>query len=433
MKIALISPKGRFLSNNPKFRKFWENSNEIKFYKRFWSGLSTGLLVVAALTPKNFKIELIDENIEDIDFNKKYDLVGISNMTQQATRAYQIADEFRKKGAKVVIGGVHATIMTKEAKEHADSVIVGEAEKNWPKFINDFLKNDIKPFYFSSGPIDLECSPIPRYELLKPDKYNIIWIQTTRGCPYDCEFCSASKIFGKKFRIKAIKQVIQEVKIVKSIFKNVRIGFGDDNMFVNRKYAAELVKELIPLKIRWMTQTDISVAEDERLLGLLRQSGCYLLFIGFESLSEKNLKLVDKSGFKARKLSKYREYIEKIQSHGIGIMGAFIVGFDYDDKTVFKKTLDFILDSHLYAMQIAILTPLPGTRLRNRLEQENRLLSYSWDNYTLWDVNFIPKQMSVAELQKGSLSVYKTIYNKKVLLQNNRYFKKIYFKAISNI
>ncbi|MBU4457896.1 MAG: B12-binding domain-containing radical SAM protein [Candidatus Omnitrophica bacterium] len=426
MKIALVSPKGNFLSNNKNFREFWEESQQLQFYKRFWSGLSTGLLIVGALTPKKIKVELIDENVESIDFNKDYDLVALSTMTQQATRTYEIADEFRRRHVKVAIGGIHPTVFPEEAKGHCDSVIIGEAEEIWTQFIKDFSKGSIQSFYSSSRPANLEQSPMPRYSLLRPEDYRIVWTQTTRGCPYNCEFCVASKIFGTKFRHKSIKQVIREVKCIKSIFKNSWIGFGDDNMFVNRKYASELAKNLIPLKIRWMTQTDISIAEDENLLKLLKKSGCYILFIGFESLSKRSLGSIDKSKFKVKRLHKYRSYIKRIQNAGIGVMGAFMLGFDYDNISVFKRTADFIIDNHLYAAQITVLTPLPGTQLRQRLQQQNRLLSLGWDNYTFWDVTFTPKKMSIGQLQQGLLDVYKSVYSKDVLLENDRYFKKIY-------
>jgi len=431
MKIALISPKGNFLSRNPDFKEFWEKAQELQFYRRYWSGLSTGLLTVGALTPRDLKVELIDENIESIDFDEDYDLVAISSMTQQAIRAYQIADEFRKRKVKVVIGGIHPTMLPEEAREHCDTVIVGEAEESWPQFIKDFLKNKTQSFYYSSSPANLESSPLPRYDLLKPGNYKVIWMQATRGCPYDCEFCVASKIFGTKFRHKPIKQVVREVKFIKSIFKNCFIGFGDDNMFVDKKYTVELLKESIPLKIKWVAQTDISVAEDDKLLTLLKKSGCHMLFIGFESLSDKSLLSINRSGFKAKRLHKYETYIKKIHSFGIGVVGAFILGFDSDDISVFKRTADFIIDNHLYP-QITILTPLPGTRLRLRLEEKNRLLSFDWDNYTFWDINFIPKQMSIDELQKGLLDVYKATYNKKVFLENNKYFKRVYFDQITH-
>lgn len=426
MKIALISPRGNILSKNPEFKKFWEGSKEVQFYKRFWSGVCPGLLVVAALTPKKYKIDFIDENVEEIDFDKGYDLVALTGMTQQAVRAYEIAGEFRKRKTTVVMGGIHATVLPEEAKKHCDSVFVGEAENTWPRFIKDLERNKIEPFYISQGPVDLTKSPIPRYDLLKPEKYHIIWLQTTRGCPFDCEFCTCTKIFGRKFRFKPIKQVIQEVKYIKSIAKENWIGFGDDNMFVNRKYSLEILKKIVPLKIRWMTQTDISVARDNRLLTLLRESGCYILFVGFESLSKQNLRLVDKVGFKIKNLDNYRKYIKKVQSRGIGVMGAFILGFDYDKRDVFKKTIDFIVETNLYAAQVSCLTPFPGTRMRKNLEEQNRVLSNKWDSYTFWDVNFTPNKMSVEQLQHGLLTVYKGIYNKKVFLVKDRYFKNIY-------
>ncbi|MBU1852957.1 MAG: B12-binding domain-containing radical SAM protein [Candidatus Omnitrophica bacterium] len=368
---------------------------------------------------------MIDENIESIDFSKDYDLVALSAITQQAMRAYKIADEFKAKGVKVVMGGIHPTMLPKEAKKHCDTVIVGEAEESWPQFIKDFLKNKIQSFYYSSSPANLESSPLPRYDLLKPGNYKVIWMQATRGCPYDCEFCVASRVFGTKFRHKSIKQVIREIKLVKTIFKNCFIGFGDDNMFIDKRYALELVEKLIPLKIKWVAQTDISIAEDSKLLALLKKGGCHMLFIGFESLSDKSLMSINKMGFKLKRLHKYETYVKKIHSFGIGIVGAFILGFDSDDVSAFKKTADFIIDNHLYP-QITILTPLPGTRLRARLEQENRLLSFDWDNYTFWDANFMPRQISIDELQKGLLGIYRAVYNKKVLLENDRYFKRIY-------
>ena len=431
MKIALISPKGRLLGENPKLREFWENSKEIQFYKRFWSGISSGLLVIGALTPKDIDVVLVDENVEVINFDEDYDLVALSAMTQQASRAYEIADEFRKKGIKVVMGGIHATILPQEAKQYVDSVIIGEAEETWPELLKDLQKGKMQPFYHSRKIVDLQYAPLPRYELLNPENYKIIWAQTTRGCPYDCDFCTVTKLFGHKFRYKSIKQVLREVEHIKSIAKNSWIGFGDDNMFVNRRYSKDLLRHLIPLRIKWMTQTDISIAEDDGLLELLKESGCHILFIGFESLSKESLGLVDRSGFKVKKLEKYKFYIEKIQEKGIGVMGAFILGFDSDDKTIFKKTADFIINNHMYSSQVSVLTPFPGTRIRSDLEKQNRLLSKKWKYYTFWDVNFVPRKMTVDELQDGVLDVLKAIYNRDVLISNDRYFKKIYSKRMN--
>lgn len=427
MRMCLISPKGNFLSKNSvAFKKFYANTKFIESFRNTWSGLSPGLLIVAALTPPTYEIELIDENIDTINFSTNFDLVAISFMTQQAIRAYQIADEFRKRNVKVVLGGIHAMAMPEEAKQHADSVIVGEAEYLWPEFIDDFENNKIKPFYKSEKEVDLKDSPIPRYDLIKNNNYKTIWIQTSRGCPHDCEFCAASKIYGNKYRKKTVEQVIEEVKLVQKIFGNsIKIGFSDDNFFVNEKYSTAILEKLIPLKIRWGTQTDISIAKKDNILKLLYKSGCTHLFIGFESLFEQNLKEIDKQGWKHKQLKKYSEYIKKIQSYGMGIMGAFIVGLENDEFSVFKKTEDFILNNYLADAQIAILTPLPGTRLRKRLEREKRILPTQWDNYTFWDVNFIHKTLTKRQLENGLFEIYKNLNNERVYLRKARHFKEI--------
>jgi radical SAM superfamily enzyme YgiQ (UPF0313 family) len=434
-KIALINPrpKGFRLNLDNIFSVSSENIDKAIPYKDLWSpftrwsGLSQGLLIIAALTPDCFDIELIDENFEDINFNEKYDIVAISTVTQQATRAYQIADEFRKRGVKVVIGGIHATVLPEEAKQHADSVVVGEAEETWPIFIEDFLNDNIQPFYRATRPVDLTKSPMPRYDLLKHQNYKIIWIQATRGCPRDCEFCVASNVYGTKYRHKTIDQVVKEVRYVKSIC-NTQIGFADDNMFIDKNYSTDLVKELIPLKIKWMAQTDISAGENEELLKLLKKSGCVMLLIGFESISNRGLESLDRGNWKLRQLDKYLGVIENIQAYGIGVLGAFIVGFDSDDASIFERTAEFIINNHLYASQITVLTPLPGTRLRERLIKEGRILSTEWDKYTFLDVNFMPKQMSPRELQNGIFEVYQRVYNKEVRLKIAKHFKDIYSK-----
>ena len=427
MKIAFISPKGGFFENYKNNQEVWKDISNIPFWRNFYSGFSTGLLIMAAITPESFKLKLIDENFDRIDFNEDFDLVAITGMTQQATRAYEIADTFRKKRKKVVMGGIHATVMPEEAKQHVDSVIIGEGEGLWPEFLKDFLRNDIKPFYRTSNLIDLTQSPIPRYDLLNKNNYNVVWVQATRGCPIDCEFCAASKIYGLKFRHKKVEQVIDEIKYIINIFgRRIFISFADDNMFVDRKYAFKLVEKLVDLKIRWFAQTDISIAEDNIFLKLLRKSGCSFLFIGFETLNKKGFLNLDRNNWKSRKSGNYREYIKKVQSHGIGIVGAFILGLDTDTISVFKKTADFINSTCLYSAQISILTPLPGTRLRDRFRKENRLLPLGWDNFTFVKAVYMPNRMSVEELESGLLKVYKKVYSEEARRKRARYFKNVY-------
>ncbi len=425
-KLGLIFPK-TVLSNDPEFLEFGKTSLNSQL-KHGYSGFSAGLLVIAALTPESFEITMIDENVEPIDFNREYDLVGITGMTQQATRAYEIADGFKEKGITVVMGGIHATVLPEEVKTHVDSVVVGEAEETWPKFINDFLKKKIKPFYRQTEPVDLTKSPIPRYDLLKPENYKPIWIQTTRGCPHDCEFCAASKVYGFKFRHKSVEQVITEITRAKEVWGNARINFADDNIFVNRKFARELVKKLKPLDIKWFAFTDISIAKDEELLELIKVSGCETVFIGFESISEQGLSSISK--WKLKQLKEYPISIEKIQSKGIAVIGTFIIGFDTDDVSIFKTTGDFIIENNLAAPPVSILTPFPGTVTRNKLEKQGRLLSNSWGNYTFSNVNFVPERMSSQQLRDGVFELYKRVYSREVQLKRAKYFKNVYSKLM---
>ena len=426
MKIGLISPKGGFLSNDPQFKGFWDNSDFLDTYKYHWSGISLGLLILAALTPREFDVEIIDENFDLIDFDRDYDLVAISAMTQQSLRAYEIADEFRRRGKVVVIGGIHATLLKYEAKEHADSIVVGEGEKIWPVILDDFLNSRLRPYYISERPIDLKQSPIPRYDLLDSKNYKVVWVQTSRGCPHDCDFCASSKIFGRKFRYKKIDQILEEIKLLKQLFKNITIHFTDDNMFVNRTFSVELLNKLKELNIKWRAQTDISIADDQGFLRLLKESGCLSLFVGLESVNKLSLKFLDKGNWKFSMYDTYSSAIEKIQSLGIGVTGAFILGFDEDDYTIFGETADFIIKNRLYGAMMSILTPFPGTRLRERLENEKRILSNDWSNYTLWDVNFIPKKMTVNQLQEGMLTTNMKVYNGEVRQRVAAHFKDIY-------
>jgi len=433
MKLALITPKGVSFSNDDAFSNFYKSSLNaasasalVPTKYMYWSGGCLGLLVIASLTPPEFSIDYIDENYEAINFDMHYDLVGISAMTQQATRAYEIADEFRKRKTKVVLGGIHATVLPEEAKEHGDSVVVGEAENTWPELIKDFAKGELKPFYKNPSPVDLTRAPLPRYDLLKKYDYKMIWIQTTRGCPRDCDFCAASNVYGKKYRHKAIPQILNEINYIRGLWHEPVINFSDDNLFVDKAYSRDLVMKLCELGLRWTAQTDMSVADDDGFLKLLQVSNCKLLFVGFETLS-KNGK-IDKHGWKQNRIEKYPEIIKKIQSHGIGVLGAFIIGLDDDDVSVIDDISNFIINNRLYAAQITALTPLPGTRLRERLLEEGRILSSDWGHYTLTDVNFMPRKMKPEELQSGLMEIYKRVYSKETRMAVAKHFKDIYMK-----
>jgi radical SAM superfamily enzyme YgiQ (UPF0313 family) len=426
MRIALISPRGELVKSNHAMREFVYGSEFGALYRRDLSGITPGLLVLAALTPSDIEVEVLDENVEEIDFDRSYDLIGITGMTQQAVRAYAIADEFKRRNVRVVIGGIHATQLPDEAKLHADSVVIGEGEYIWPAVLRDLAANTLQPFYRNSRPVDLKDSPIPRYDMMKhKTKNRVFWVQSTRGCPHDCEFCCASKVFGRTYRHKPVKAVIAEIAFIKSHCKSFHLHFSDDNLMGSPRYLRELLGQLAGMKVFWFGQSDVSVADHDDILALMQKSGCYCVFIGFDSLSEEGLKSIDASLWKSRYLPMYKSSISRIQSYGIGVQGAFIVGLENDTMETFDRIIDFIVESNMYQSQITIATPLPGTRLRKRLEQEGRLLATPWDNYTFSDVNFIHNNLTQQELEEGLLRVYKSIYAKEVFEKKLRHLKEI--------
>ncbi len=430
MKIRLISPRGSTTGDEVVERIFSETKDFQGYIESLTKASSSGLLVIASLTPAEHDVRIIDENCEHIDFNDDCDLVGISAMTQQATRAYEIADEFRRRGRTVVMGGIHATVMPEEAKNHCDSVFIGEAEETWPVFLDDFRKGAMSDYYRSGKPADLTTLPVPRYDLLNKDNYRVIWLQTSRGCPHDCEFCAASRIYGHAYRHKTVEQVIREIRAIQDIWPDARINFSDDNLFVNRKYSRELVAHLRELNIRWFAQTDIAIANDADLLRQMKSAGCTTLLIGFESISERNLQLINANGWKLKKSSTYADAIRTIQSCGIGIVGAFIIGLDEDTEEGLDELAEFIVANNMFMAQISILTPFPGTRLYDRLTVERRILDRPWSDYTGMQVNIQPRLMSVEELQKGFYKIYQRIYDKDARVKTLKHFKDI-FKALS--
>lgn len=428
MKIGLINPKG-LKTNDNKLDQIFQNTNHDQSYTDSLSGaFGTGLLVISTLTPDHIEIEIIDENFDVIDFNKGYDLIGISAMTHQASHAYEIADEFRNRGIIVAIGGIHATVLPDEVKSHCDSVFIGEAEHTWPVFLEDFKNDNVSDFYKSEKPVDMASLLTPRYDLLKKENYEVIWMQTGRGCPHDCEFCVASNVYGYKYRHKTLNQIVEEVEFIHKIWPNARINFADDNLFLNRKFSKELVRYLKKIDLRWFAQTDISIADDEDFITELKEAGCTTLFIGFESISESSLSQINKNSWKLKQLNHYPEAIEKIQSKGIGIVGAFIIGLDGDTEETFIDLADFILDNNIFVPQITVLTPLPGSRLYERLKKENRLIDVPWSNYTFTEVNYIPKNMTGEELKNGLYKVYKKVYSKEARLKVLKHFKNIFKK-----
>jgi radical SAM superfamily enzyme YgiQ (UPF0313 family) len=358
------------------------------------------LTTVATLFPRDARIRLINDSLDEIDFDEKVDIVGITAMTSTAPRAYEIADRFREKGVTVILGGMHPTAVPQEASLHADAVVMGEAESQMHDLINDFKAGKLKKLYHSSTRPSLADFPLPRKDLLDGNKFYKEWdmIQTTRGCPFSCDFCSVSDFFGRTYRTRPIPDVIKEVRKIKESNSRATIFFVDDNITGNPSYARKLFKALAQLNIRWFGQSSVIIARDRELLRLAANSGCLALFMGFESLSSANLSQIGKT---TNHVKDYNEAIRKIHDSGIGIVGAFIFGFDSDDEGVFEETVEFIEKNQLELASLSILTPLPGTRLYKQMQEQDRITDRDWAKYTCGEVVFRPRLLNADQLQSG--------------------------------
>lgn len=355
------------------------------------------VLTLAASTPEDVEVSIIDENLEEMDGEVEADLIGITVMTPQAIRAYQIADEFRSRGIKVILGGFHVSHLPEEALGHADAVLIGEGDRIWQEVIKDFKESKMKKLYQDHQPVSLSEIKAPRRDLVKGKGYLFTnTLQTTRGCPFQCEFCSVSSFFGKGYRTRPIHLVIEELEALRQ--ESVFLFLVDDNLVGNRPYAKALFQEMASLKFKWASHAPLSFVNDDELLKLAFQSGCVALFVGFESLTPENLSLMEKQ--KNLRISPV-EAVRKFHDHGIGILASIILGHDHDTPDTFKKILDFCHQAKVDGALFPILTPYPGTLLRERLRREGRILTDQWDLYDMEHVTFIPRKMSPEELQEG--------------------------------
>ncbi|MBW2122462.1 MAG: radical SAM protein [Deltaproteobacteria bacterium] len=363
------------------------------------------LTTLAALTPADIDVAITDENVEPIDFDEEVDLVGITGMTIHAPRAYEIARAFRDRGIPVVMGGPHASALPQEAKSHVDSVVIGEAEEVWEQVLSDAGRGNLKPFYKAKGFCSMEGAPRPRIDLLKKKVYfTTSCVQTSRGCPFRCDFCYVTQFFGNTYRCRPVDEVIKEVEALEDDF----VVFVDDNITGNPRYAKELFTRLIPLKKKWAGQSSITIAKNDEMLGLAAKSGCVSLFLGIESLSPENLRAVHKS---FNKVNEYEESLRKIHDHGIMVLAGLIFGFDHDDEGVFERTVRFCEKTRIEAPCFFVLTPLPGTPFYDRMEAEGRILHRDWSKYTGAEVVYRPKLMTEETLQRGFNWASRTVYS----------------------
>ncbi len=416
MKIGLIAMSG-VRAHNPELTALGLTlPGFVERNKTIASLPSLGLLTLAGLTPTDIALEYIEvtDAPEPAVRERDFDLVAIASFSARIKDAYALANAYRQRGVKVILGGLHVSALPEEALRHADSIVIGEGEPAWPHVLADLRRDGLQRIY-DSRPVNfnLADAPMPRFELLDPERYNRLTVQTQRGCPFRCEFCAASIRISPIYKVKPVEKVIAEIRRIKEIWEDPFIEFADDNSFVNKPHAKKLLRALAKENIRWFTETDVSVAEDEELLQLLRDSGCLQVLIGFESPTLIGLDGLEQlANWKAKKFGEYRQAIERIQDHGVTVNGCFVLGLDGTGRESFDEVWRFVRDSGLYEVQITILTPFPGTPLYERLAAAGRLLRQdAWEYCTLFDVNFRPDRMSVTELETGFRDLVERLYS----------------------
>lgn len=427
MRLGLIAMSGVRAHNEELTQMGLTLPGFIERNKKIASLPSLGLLTLAGLTPAEVEVEYIE--VEDINQQSglpgSYDAVTISSFSAQIKEAYELADRYRRAGTKVILGGLHITACPDEAAQHADCLVIGEGEPVWPQVMDDLQRGELKARYDARGKtFDLAQAPMPRFDLLDPERYNRITVQTSRGCPFDCEFCAASIRLSPKYRIKPVDKVIAEIREIKKIWAKPFIEFADDNSFVNKRHARALLRELAKEKIRWFTESDLSIAQDDELLALMRDSGCAQVLIGFESPTRSGLSGIErKNDWKAKHYDEYMSAIERIQSHGISVNGCFVMGMDGSGTESFTAVRDFVKESGLHEVQVTVLTAFPNTPLYHRLKATDRLLDdKAWELCTLFDVNFVPDSMSVEELERNFRWLIRELYSDEATEERKRKF-----------
>jgi radical SAM superfamily enzyme YgiQ (UPF0313 family) len=376
---------------------------------------SLGLLTLIGMTPED-RFERSYHEVPSLAelqaLPGPFDLVAISCLTARIPDAYALAARFRAAGTKVIMGGLHVTVLPEEAARHADAIVIGEGESVWPEVLDDLSRGALKPVYDArQRPFDLANAPMPAFEMLDMSRYNRITVQTSRGCPLKCSFCASSILLTPKYKQKPAEKVLAEIDRIRELWRKPFLELADDNSFVNKRYWRALLPELAKRRVRWFTETDLSVADDEELLALLAEAGCVEVLVGLESATPDALAEIDRSGWKRKRADRARDNVCLIQSYGIRVNGCFIVGLDAHTEQVFDDVFDFARETKLFDVQITMPTPFPGTSMYRQYAEAGRLTHpTNWERYTLYDLNFRPMRMTQTQLVEGFHHLSKRLY-----------------------
>jgi len=339
---------------------------------------------------------------------------------------YTLSDRFRAAGVTTVIGGLHVTVVPDEALEHCDIVVAGEGEPVWRNVLSDIESGSAAQIYRPDAPFDLAEAPTPRYDLLDPDRYNRLTVQTQRGCPWHCEFCASSILLSSRYKTKPVEKVSAEIDAMKEIWAHPFVELSDDNSFVNKRHGRDLVAAIGAHDVEWFTETDISIADDPGLLAMMSDAGCREILVGFESPNPNAVDGIEtKRNWKRSRVDRYREAVEIIQTNGVALNACFILGLDGDGPDVFEQVATFVDETDPFDVQITVLTPFPGTPLYARLLSEGRIITPgAWELATLFDVNYRPTNMTVRQLEQGLVDLGRYIYSEEATERRRAGFKR---------
>jgi radical SAM superfamily enzyme YgiQ (UPF0313 family) len=361
---------------------------------------------LAALTPPNGEIHLVDEHVDSLDTNIDYDLVGLTVLGAAEKRAIEVASAFRKRGAKVVAGGFHASLATDRLQEHFDSVVVGEAEPQWEHVLADARRGRLQPRYQADELCDMKRLPMPRFDLLNMRHYRFTYfpVQTTRGCPHGCKFCEVRAVYGGKYRFRPVGEVLEEIKRL----PGRKIHFVDDNIGGDTRRAKELFKGLIPLNIQWSGLTTFKSLHDEEYVQLAAKSGCFHLNMGIESVNTASLTSARKHH---NQVDEYKGLLARLDHHKVPYSLNFILGFDEDTPETVDLTIDFCRKIRPHVAFFSLLTPRPGTELMDEMMAQDRIINFRFDQYDWDEPVFRPKNMTPRELKEGIWRCYDDFYS----------------------
>lgn len=400
-KILLLQPENKKIN---RFRRKQFN-NFVQITMPYLAGF---------IDESKYQITLVDEYSQRIPFHRKFDVVAITVNTPNAYHCYSIAERFRKSGAKVVLGGPHVTLLPEEAAGHCDTIMIGEAEETWPKFLADFLEGREQPVYRSEEIPDLRNLPLPRWDLLKRNPLMKGAVFATRGCPYRCAYCNLKQIYHNRFRTRPVGEVVREVSLLKSRF----FVFWDDNFFADKAHALKLMEQIKPLGRKWAAQATLADCNDDELLKKAKEAGCLYLFVGLESFSPAALRGVNKG---INRVNAYREIISKLHSHGILIQAGIVFGFDEDTPDTFRETLQACEELGIDGVTVSLLTPLPHTPVYTDMKESGRLTSMDWSLYNgKTDVVFQPRNMTPEELYQGYADFRRRFYSLRSFIRRMR-------------